>query len=139
MTKREIALLCIYGGLSAGAALFAALAKAFPGKPAFATMANVLGVGALDVQKLMALLGAGGAARVTVVFLLAGGVSVGSSACGSKVPSVPQQADVAAYTAALETCITTAKATDAGTASYVACRNHVDQQFGRTPEEGGAP
>jgi hypothetical protein len=61
------------------------------------------------------------------------------AACGcAKAPTVPQQASVAAYTAALESCVATAKATDGGMASYVACRNQTDKTFGRAPDDAGS-
>lgn len=68
----------------------------------------------------------------------AAGLGFALFGCAS-VPSIPQQASVASYTAALESCVTTARATDAGLAGYRACRDQVDKQYGRTPEDGGAP
>ena len=73
--------------------------------------------------------------------LVVGGAVVASwlllTGC-AKTPSVPQQADVASYTIALESCVATAKVHDAGMAGYEACRDQVDNQYGRAPEDAGA-
>jgi hypothetical protein len=87
------------------------------------------------------------AQQVRIPFALAALCFTAALACAvfggcASVPTVPQQAAVASYTAALETCVTTAKVTDGGMASYVACRNRTDQQYGLAPEsattDGGA-
>jgi hypothetical protein len=59
-------------------------------------------------------------------------------------PSVPQQAAVASYTAALEACAATAKTQRMNGATFVqaeqayaSCRDNVDKQYGRAPEDAG--
>lgn len=128
-----------YTILSALALASAGLAAAFPQVKAFTMCAHLFGIFAFDIMKALALFGVKGAQAAPLLVLLVAGLSLGSSGCGSKTPSVPQQADVAAYTAALQACIGTAKATDGGFLSYEACRDRTDKQFGRTPEDGGAP
>jgi hypothetical protein len=66
-----------------------------------------------------------------------------ATGCAS-VPSVPQQASVASYTTALEACVATAKTQRMNGATfaeaeqaYAACRDAVDKQYGRAPEDAG--
>lgn len=55
----------------------------------------------------------------------------------ARTPTVPQQANVASYGAALEACIAHAKATDGGIQSYCACQEQARANWSIPPSDGG--